>query len=410
MRILLVNKFHWPKGGSETYYFELGKLLKKFGHEVAYFSMYNEKNISTGDKEYFVKKFDGNSKNISKAMQTIYSKDNKKKMLEALDDFNPDIVHINLFQRHLTYSIIEAINERNIPIVFTAHDLQAVCPSSAMLCNGEICQKCLNSSKFNCLKNKCVKKSLLKSLLCSIEGNVYKNKKVYDKIDLILSPSDFVGNMIKKEGINTRIETLHNFVDIEKFNSNNNHDDNYAFFFGRLSIEKGIINLVKAFSMQPAGNLYIAGDGPEKENIIKFISDNNLKDRVKMLGFLNSNQIKEYISNCSFVVVPSIWYENCPYSILETLATGKAVIGSKIGGIPELIEQDINGYLYDYDDVDELSKLINKLFTNENLRKKMGVESRKLAEKNYSIDAYYKKLNNYYEELVGEKKVSKNNE
>ena len=181
-------------------------------------------------------------------------------------------------------------------------------------------------------------------------------------------------------------------------------------FLEDYSIEKGIINLVKAFSMQPDGNLYIAGDGPEKENIIRFISDNNLNNRVKMLGFLNSNQIKEYISNCSFVVVPSIWYENCPYSILETLATGKAVIGSKIGGIPELIEQDINGYLYDYDDVDKLSKLINKLFTNENLRKKMGVESRKLAEKNYSIDAYYKKLNNYYEELVGEKNVSKNNE
>lgn len=406
MRIMLVNKFHWPKGGSETYYFELGKMLKKYGHEVAYFSMYNDKNIKTGDKEYFVKEFDGNSKNISKALKAIYSKENKKVMLNALDDFKPDIVHINLFQRHLTYSIIEAIKEKDIPIVFTAHDLQAVCPASAMLCNGKICQKCLKSSKYNCMKNKCVKNSFLKSLLSSIEGTVYKSKKVYNKIDLILPPSDFVGNMIKSDNVETRIETLHNFVDINNFNPDNNKDNNYAFFFGRLSVEKGIINLLKAFSKQEEGNLFIAGDGPEKENIIKFIDDNKLSDRVKMLGFLNQQQVKEYIANSSFVVVPSIWYENCPYSILETLATGKPVIGSMIGGIPELIEDGKNGFLYKYDDLEKLSKLINKLFSDKKLRKKMGEESRKLAITKYSIDAYYEKLNHYYIELVGEKNVS----
>ena len=192
MKILLVNKFHWPKGGSETYYFELGKLLKEHGHEVGYFSMYDEKNIKTGDKEYFVKPFDGNSKNVFKAFDAIYSKENKRVMEKALDDFEPDIVHINLFQRHLTYSIIEAIKERNIPIVFTAHDLQAVCPASAMLCKGSICSKCLKHSKFNCFKNKCVKGSALKSMLSSIEGTNYKLKKVYDMIDVIVSPSDFV--------------------------------------------------------------------------------------------------------------------------------------------------------------------------------------------------------------------------
>lgn len=404
MKVLLVNKFHWNKGGSETYYFELGKLLKRYGNEVAYFSMNNDKNIKTSEKEYFVKEFDGNSKNITKAFKTIYSKENKKTMLKAIEDFNPDIIHINLFQRHLTYSIIEAIKEKNIPIVFTAHDLQSVCPASAMLCNGKICEKCLNSSKFNCFKNKCVKNSNLKSLLSSIEGSIYKKRKVYNQIDLILSPSNFVGDMIKKDHIDTKIETLHNFVDVEKFNPDNNKDENYAFYFGRLSIEKGIINLLKAFSMQEKGKLFIAGDGPEKENIIKFIKENKLEKRVKMLGFLQQNKIKEYIANSSFVIVPSIWYENCPYSILETLATGKPVIGSNIGGIPELIEDGKNGFLYNYDDIPKLAQLINVLFSDEKLRTKMGKESRKLAINNYSINTYYKKLNSYYEKLVGDKK------
>ena len=249
MKILLVNKFHWPKGGSETYYFELGKLLKQNGHEIAYFSMYNENNIKTENKEYFVKEFDGNSKNIFKAFNAIYSKENKKIMEQALDDFNPDIVHINLFQRHLTYSIIEAIKKKNIPIVFTAHDLQAVCPASAMLCNGKICNQCLNNSKFICAQKKCIKNSTLKSTLGSIEATTYKKKKVYDMMDVIISPSDFVGNQIKKDGIKTKVITIHNFVDTNNFNNQNNKDENYAFFFGRLSIEKGIMNLLKAFSI-----------------------------------------------------------------------------------------------------------------------------------------------------------------
>ena len=98
MKILLVNKFHWLKGGSEKYYFELGELLKSHGHEVAYFSMDDPKNIETGDKEYFVESSDMNSKNVTKALSIIYNKKNKKKMEEVLDDFNPDIVHLNNFQ------------------------------------------------------------------------------------------------------------------------------------------------------------------------------------------------------------------------------------------------------------------------------------------------------------------------
>ena len=221
MRVLLVNKFHWPKGGSETYYFALGKLLKEHGHEVAYFSMYNDKNISTGDKEYFVKSFDGNGNNFLKAYDAIYSKDNKKKMEEALNDFKPDIVHINLFQRHLTYSIIEAIKEKNIPIVFTAHDLQAVCPASAMLCDGKLCSMCLKHSKYNCFKHRCVKNSFLKSLLCSFEGTIYKKNRVYDLFDTIITPSNFACNMLQKGGVSTNIVTIHNFVNTDIFNNFN---------------------------------------------------------------------------------------------------------------------------------------------------------------------------------------------
>lgn len=406
MKILLVNKFHYLKGGSETYYFELAKLLEEHGHEVAFFSMEHEKNIKTNNKEYFVKEIDMNGKDITKALKVIYNKENKKLMLKAIDEFKPDIVHINNFQRQLTASVIDAAKERNIPVVYTSHDLQAVCPASAMLCDGKICEKCLTGNKFNCAKNKCVKDSAIKSLLSSIEATYYKNKKFYNKIDVIVSPSNFVGNKIKSGGIETTIKTIHNFVDLNKFKKYKTTDEDYIFYFGRLSIEKGILNLIHAFSKQSKGNLYIAGDGPEKENIIDYIKEHKLEKRVKLLGFLNQDEVKSYISKSSFVVVPSIWYENCPYSIIETLAIGKPVVGAEIGGIPELIEDGKNGYLYKYDDVDTLTKLITKLFKDKELREKMSEESLRLAKEKYNNDVYYKELISVYKELVGEKNVS----
>ena len=149
MKILMVNKFHYLKGGSEKYYFELAELLREKGHEIAFFSMQNEKNIKTDCKEYFVENIDLNSNNKLKALDVIYSKKNKQKMIEALEEFKPDIVHINNFQRQLSASIIDAIKEKNIPIVFTAHDVQAVCPSITMLDNNkEICEEC--KRKRNC--------------------------------------------------------------------------------------------------------------------------------------------------------------------------------------------------------------------------------------------------------------------
>ena len=153
MKILLVNKFHWLKGGSEKYYFELAELLKEHGHEVAFFSMKDEKNITTGDKEYFVDKIDLNTGSKLKAFNVIYSKDNYKKMIEALEEFKPDIVHINNFQRQLSASIIKAIKKKNIPIVFTAHDVQAVCPAITMMDNDKcICEKCKGGKYLNCIK------------------------------------------------------------------------------------------------------------------------------------------------------------------------------------------------------------------------------------------------------------------
>ena len=404
MKILLVNKFHYLKGGSEKYYFELGKLLKEHGHEVAYFSMKDEKNITTGDKEYFVEPIDLNKGSKLKALDVIYSKKNKKKMEEALEDFKPDIVHLNNFQRQLSASIIDPIKKKNIPIVFTAHDMNAICPASAMLYKGEICEDCIKKGYNSCIKKSCIKNSKLKSILAVLETKYYKKHKIYKKIDCIISPSEFIKNQLIKGNLEyNTIKVLHNFV--EKSNVNSINDEGYALFFGRLSIEKGILNIVQALKNIPNGKLLIAGDGPEKENIEKYIKDNGLKDRIKLLGYLNQNEIKKYISNAKFVVVPSIWYENCPYSILETMEIGKPIIGSKIGGIPELIEDGKNGFLYKYNDIKQLEEKMKLLFNNQKIVDEQSKTSKILFEEKYNKDIYYNEISKIYKRLLGEKNV-----
>lgn len=402
MRVLLVNKFHWNKGGSEKYYFELGRLLKKYGHEVAYFSMEDEKNIKTGDKEYFVPKFDLNNSSKLKALDIILNKENARLMKKALDEFKPDIVHLNNFQRQLSASIIKPIKDRNIPIVFTAHDVQAICPAITMMDNEKnVCELCMKGKYINCIKKSCNKGSKLKSVLGAIEGYYYRNHKIYiEAIDYIITPSKFYRTKFIEDGINEKkIQAIHNSIEMTDYNLVT-QDDGYALYFGRLSKEKGILNLINAFEKCDKGTLYIAGEGPEKENIEKIVTDRNLENRVKLLGFLNKEQMTEIIRKCKFVVVPSIWYENCPYSILETLAIGKPVIGANIAGIPELVKNEQSGLTYKYDDVNDLSNKMKLLFDNENLVKQYGENAKKQAQREYSNEKYYEEIISIYYKVL----------
>lgn len=399
MRILLVNKFHYLRGGSEKYYFELAKLLKDHGHTVAFFSMKNENNIKTGDREYFVDEIDMNTGSKFEALNVIYSKKNKALMEKALEEFKPDIVHINNFQRQLSASIIDAVKEKNIPLIMTAHDLNPICPASIMLYNGEVCEDCITKGYTSCIKKKCIKNSMLKSVLGYIEKKYYDLHKIFCKVDCIISPSEFNKNQLLKGKLKCNdITVIHNFV-------NETEKTDYtlgdcAFYFGRLSKEKGILNLIEAINNIPGARLIIAGDGPERENIQAYIKEHKLENRITLLGYLNQNDIRENIRKCRFVTVPSIWYENCPYSILETMEIGKPIIGSKIGGIPELIQDGINGFTYEHNDVTKLTNILMKLFGNDETVKQFSKNSKQIFIQNYSAEAYYNKLMTVYNKYI----------
>ena len=402
MKILLVNKFHYLNGGSEKYYFELGKLLKKHGNEVAYFSMEDDRNIRTGDKEFFVKKIDLNYGSKLKALDVIYSKDNYKKMEEAIKEFRPDVIHFNNFQRQLSASVVEAGWNAKIPMIFTAHDMEAVCPNKDMLYNGRICDDCITKGYMSCIKKKCIKNSKLKSILGVIEMKYYKLHSIYEKFNYIVSPSEFMKRCLLDGGVkNQNIEVIHNFSNAT--NCNNEINGDYIFYFGRISKEKGIFNLISAVKKCDEVKLLIAGTGPEEEKIKKYIKENKMESRVVLLGYLNQDEIRERIEKCRFVVIPSIWYENCPYSIIETLEIGKPIIASEIGGIPEIVENEKNGLLYRYDSVDDLADKINELYYNQEKINKMKEASKNKFKMEHTEDVYYQKIMKVYRKAMGER-------
>ena len=399
MRILLVNKFHYLRGGSEKYYFELAQLLKSKGHTVGFFSMKHEENITTGDAEYFVEEIDLNTGSKLKALDVIYSQENKRLMAKALEEFKPDIVHINNFQRQLSASIIDAIKEKNIPIVMTVHDLNPICPASIMLYNGEVCDDCITKGYAQCIKKKCVKGSTLKSTLGVMEKKYYDIHKVFRKIDCIISPSEFNKNQLVNGKLKyNEIVTLHNFVNESERNEYVLGD--YAFYLGRLSKEKGILNLIEAIGDIPDAKLLIAGDGPERERIEAYISEHKLDGRITLLGYQNQDSIHKYITNSRFVVIPSICNENCPYSVLEAMEIGKPIVASRMGGIPELIADGENGYLYKADDINELKEKLTLLLNDDEKVNSFAQKSRELYESYYSPDSYYNELIKIYNKVM----------
>lgn len=404
MKILMVNKFYYIKGGSETYYFALKNLLEKNGHKVIDFSMKDSRNYDSIYDKYFVENIDYNSKQniinkIKLGTKLIYSVEAKRKLEQLIQEEKPDIAHLHIFQHQISLSILDVLKKYNIPVVYTAHDLQMLCPNYQMLSKGEICEKCKNKKYINCILNKCIKNSFAKSALGTIESYFNSIYKKYDVIDKIITPSEFYRKKFIEFGIDkNRVIHLTNFLERDKPNVNFLEKE-YYLYFGRLSHEKGILTLVKA-AIETNINLYIVGDGPIKSEIDHMLKGDNAK-KIKLLGFKKGQELIDIIGNSKAVILPSEWYENGPYSAIESLQLGRPLIGSNLGGIPELIEEGKNGFIFTNGNINELKDAILKI---ENLNKneyyKFTCNSLNIYEKKYISSLHYNELIKVYKSLL----------
>ena len=399
MKILMINKFLHPNGGAETYIFKLGEELIKKGHEVQYFGMEHPRRCASNAKEIYTNTVDFHDGNhvtqIKATLKTIYSFEAKKKIYQVLEDFKPDICHLNNFNYQLTPSIIASIHKwgkksgKHCKIIYTAHDLQLVCPNHQ--CRNPItnqnCEKCLNGSFISCLKGKCIHGSRGKSAVGMLEASFWKRRGIYKYIDKIICCSEFLKTKMDSNPLfAAKTIALHNFIspiqwrEVEK--------KNYVIYFGRFSKEKGIATLVEACQELPEINFVFAGRGP-LETSLEGISN------IKNVGFQTGTALEKLVQEARFLVYPSEWYENCPFAVMEAQAYGTPVLGAKIGGIPELIKSGKTGEFFESGSKDDLKRAIKKLWDNEELTKKYSQNCQDV--KFITVSEYYQKLMKIYQ-------------
>ncbi len=403
MNILLVNKFFYIKGGAETCFFNTADILKKNGHKVLFFSMNHPSNFKSEYNQYFIDNIDyfipqSLGTKVKNSTKLLYSFEASKRLTNLLKNEKVDIAHLHNIYHQISPSILTVLKKFNIPTVLTLHDYKLVCASSQMLNKAQVCEKCKNGNYAQILKEQC-KGGFINSFLLTMEMLLHhKILNIYNKIDFFISPSKFLASKMKEMGFKKEIEHVPNCIDTTLYTPDYNFQENSIVYFGRISIEKGINTLIEAVKDINV-NLKIIGDGYEKIKLEEKIRKEKINN-VFFLGYRKGQELQDEIKKSMFVVLPSEWYENNPYSIIEAFALGKPAIGSNIGGIPELIIDDLTGYTFTPGDSNSLKEKINILLNKKSLISRMGKNAREFVEKELNTEKYYLRLIEYYKKLL----------
>ena len=409
MKILNVNKFYRIVGGSERYYFDLTNLLESHGHTVIPFSMEDSRNRETPYQDYFVSHIEYEPasflyylRNAPKIVgKTVYSLESRRKIGNLIQMEKPDIAHIHMIDHQISPSILGVLKKLGIPIVQTLHEYKLICPNYRLYIGRkkEICERCKGGKYYNTFIHRCLKNSLLGSLLGSFAMYLHKSLKIYEKnINTFIVPSQFAMDKMLDFGIDpAKLVYLPYLVDIDRFTPKYDHS-NYVLYFGRLAREKGIFTLLEAIKNFPATRLFIAGAGHLERELHRLVDEKKMKN-VKMLGPKSGDRLISLIQNARFVVVPSEWYETFGLTVVESFACGKPVIGADIGGISELISPE-TGLLFQPGNAEELAEKLNHYLTHAALLKKHGQNARNYVKDHFAPDGHYNKIISLYKKLI----------
>ncbi len=410
MNILIINKFYKLKGGVERHVLDLQGLLEQNGHNVFIFATRDNNTISNQFIKYFPKYRDFSKdsslwSNIISLFSFFINFEAVRKLKKLIRENEIDIAHVHNIYHHLSPAILKTLKKNNIPIVMTLHDYKLICPNYSLFDfqTNKICEKCKNGNYFNCYKNRCIQNSRAKSLVATLEMYFQQRFFSYSKlVDTFIAPSKFIKNKFLEFNFpNKNIKQIYNFT---KLHNNTSETKNYFLFFGRLSKEKGLQQFIEILSnLKKDFNFYIAGSGPEEENLKNLVKNLKLENKIKFLGFFGDDrqgELEILINEAKFIVVPSAWYENCSLVILESMAKSKLVLASNMGGNSELIEDNKTGILFDiYDKNDAIDKLI-KIMDNKELIKEISINAKQSIEREFNSDIYYSKLINIYKDLI----------
>jgi len=410
MRILYCNKYNFRFSGTEVYLFELMELMRAQGHEVALFSMADPRGEATPYDRHFVPHIDFKQQSgvwptLRQAGHVIYSTEARSRLRALIREFRPDVAHVRNIYHHLSPSILWELEEQRVPILYHLNDFKLLCPSYNLVSQGEACEACKGGAFWHALGSRCYP-GLGPRIALTAEAYVHKWLRTYHEcVDLFLAPSRFVREKFVDHGWDSaRFEVLPHFQPVHEVKAFPH--DGPLLYFGRLSAEKGVDDLLRAMQQLPQLRLVIAGDGPQREELQRLSNSIGLSN-VDFVGHVGPALRDRLISQSPFTVLPSHAYETLGKTILESYAEGRAVVASDIGSRRELVRQGETGVLYRCGNVNQLADAIKTLAGKPELAEKMGRAGWEMVRERHTPEEYYQKLLGLYETLAGRKSMQR---
>jgi glycosyltransferase involved in cell wall biosynthesis len=402
-KLLSLNSYNYRRGGSDVVFLEQDAMFRTQGWDTAVMTMHHPKNEPSPWARFFADEIEfgheyGILDKLTMAGKVIYSGEARNKISALLDDFPADVAHAHCIYHHLSPSVLVELKQRGIPTVMTAHDLKLACPAYKMLNRGGVCEKCRNGNLLHVVTNRCIRDSLAVSALIMLESSVHKSLGLYRRnLDRVVVPSLFYKQKLMEWGWpEQQLAYIPNYVDAAAYTPSYKPGD-YFFFFGRLAMEKGVATLIHA-AAQAKVKLCIAGTGPESDALKALAQE--VGGDIEFLGFVSGDPLWKLVTEARAIVLPSEWYENAPMSVLEAYASGKPVIGARIGGIPEMVHEDKTGALFESGSVDELAAVLVR-FANmpDEQISTMGEEARTYVSTTFTARRYMQQTLALYTEL-----------
>lgn len=407
MKILFCNKYNFPFSGTEVYLFELMELLRSRGHQVALFSMTDSRGTPTPFDECFVPHLDFKDSGKSwatrakLAVHAVYSLDARRRLRRLIAQFRPDVAHVRNIYHHLSPSILWELKSQGIPTLYHLNDFKLLCPTYNLVSHGQACEEPCTGKFWKVFTKGCYEGPLCAQAVLVAEAYCHYWLQTYRTcVDHFLTPSEFARDLLLNNGFDgANISVLPHF---QKLPDSLPPPAPSApiLYFGRLSPEKGVADLIYAMRSLPWLHLQIAGSGPQRgqlERLTKILELSN----VEFVGHLSGEALRRTIAASRFTVLPSHAYETLGKSILESYAWERPVVASDLGSRRELVYENQTGLLFEAGNVEQLTQAISTLAQRPEQCADMGAAGRRLVERNHTPEKHYERLMEVYQRLLG---------
>ncbi len=364
MRILQVNKFLFPHAGADIVALQARRLLQKAGHTVVSFGMDDPRTIPGIPRATLApaRDFDASAPRLARArdaLSTIYSPAARHRLSTLLDRHPVDLAHLHNIYHQLTFSIVDELRERDIPVVMTVHDWKIACPAYTLYRDGAPCRRCVRRTvTWPAVTGRCIKGSLAGSLIGALGATFDAARRAYEGIDRFIVPSEFARSIVEQAGIGPeRVDLIRNSVPDR--GPPTTRSEPTVLYAGRLAPEKGIRLLLEAIRhASPEARIEICGDGPLTTDIELLAATD---PRVTYHGRLRPDAVAQRMEVARAIVLPSVWEENCPLAVLEAKSRGRGAIVTARGGLPELVGNEKTGWVVAPDDPVALGHAISRV-------------------------------------------------